>query len=164
MKSIRTLTLFLVLPVLAVTAAGCAGVFDKCVKPVASTITWTGTATELGEVVASFLLCDPGFVGPDVPACALESLNDLEAAIGQDGPKVVNCIVAYYESNGSAALQARAKVVGAKRGINVSALECKGVTLHAAAPNYSAPPITCEGSNCWSACEGGNCLAKVDGR
>jgi hypothetical protein len=103
---------------------GCTGVFDKCVKPVASQITWTGTATELGEVVAAFLLCDPGFSGADVPACAIESLNQLEAAIGPDGEQVVNCIIAYYEGNGSAALQARAKAVGAKRGVKPQA--CAG--------------------------------------
>lgn len=100
---------------------GCAGVFDKCVKPVASEITWTGTATELGEVVAGFLLCDPNFSGPDVPACALQSFDDLAKALGPKGQEIVNCIIAYYEGNGSAALQARAKAVGAKRGVSPQA-------------------------------------------
>jgi hypothetical protein len=119
LRFLALLSVFMAIP-------GCAGVFDKCVKPVASQITWTGTATELGEVVAAFLLCDPGFSGTDAPACAIESLNQLAAAIGPDGEQVVNCIIAYYGSNGSPSLQGRARAVGAKRGVS-QALRCSSL-------------------------------------
>lgn len=98
-------------------AVGC-GPFNTCVKPYTSQITWTGTATELGEVVASFLLCDGGFNPSEVPACAVQSLDVLAQSLGPDGTKIVNCIIAYYQTNGSEPLKARAKVVGAKRGVN----------------------------------------------
>lgn len=91
--------------------------------------------TELGDVVGAFLLCDPTFSGGDAPVCALESLNQLETTLGPDGGKIVNCLVAYYETAGTAKQQASAKAVGLKRGI-VPGTACTG--LH----------LSCEGGNC----------------
>lgn len=133
MKSIRTFALSLAL--VATSVAGCAGPFDTCVRPYTSEITWTGTVTELGDVVGAFLLCDPTFSGGDAPVCALESLNQLETTLGPDGGKIVNCLVAYYETAGTAKQQASAKAVGLKRGI-VPGTACTG--LH----------LSCEGGNC----------------
>jgi len=122
----------------SVAVPGC-GAFNACVKPVASQITWTGTATELGEVIATFLMCDPGFIGPEVPACAVQAIDDLASSIGPGGVKAVDCIIAYYQTNGAAALQQRARAVGAKRGINVSALSCQRYHLAAFSPGDATP-------------------------
>lgn len=140
MKPIRMLALFVALPVLALTAAGCAGPFDTCVKPYTSQITWTGTVTELGDVVGAFLLCDPTWNGGEAPVCALESLNQLESTLGPDGAAIINCAIKYWQTYGTVKQQAAAKAVGAKRSVDRAAmLRC---------PALAKTPTACEGSNC----------------
>lgn len=103
-------------------APGCAGIYDDCVKPEAGKITWTGTATELGEMVVIALQCDPSLDPAVAPVCAIEELNNLEATLGPDGKATINCIIAKIEGNPSAAaaLKSRAHAVGVKRGVNQS--------------------------------------------
>lgn len=117
MKSIRTLTLSVVVILsVAVGIAGCAGVFDKCVKPEITAATKLAPA-DLAKEVAAFLTCGIADL-PDLAApCAVAGLADLALALGPGGADAVNCIVSYYENNGTGLLQSRAKAVGAKRGV-----------------------------------------------
>jgi hypothetical protein len=145
------------LAALVIFAAPACSPFTACVKPYTNQLSWTGTITELGDVVGAFLLCDPTFNGGEAPVCALESLNQLETTLGPDGKAIIDCIVAFYEGNGTPKQQAAAKAVGIKRGVNRSA--CSGLPpLAVIGPvlyyeegyvvRTSTPTSPCEGSNC----------------
>lgn len=112
---------------LVVVSAPACSIFTDCVRPNAPT--WSGTVSELADVVAAFLLCDPGFTGPQAPACAIQSLEDLALSLGPNGKAIVDCIIAKHAQTASGQLQARARAVAAKRGINLSKLECGDVRL-----------------------------------
>lgn len=125
--------------VLAATALGCAGVFDKCVAPEIKNIEHAAPAT-LGEEVAMFLLCDPNFNAGAVPACAEEGLAALLAALGPGGRETIDCIVSYWTGAGSPTLQARARAVAVKRGIRAS-MVCPGVTAAVAKLSDPVPVV-----------------------
>jgi hypothetical protein len=102
--------------VAALGVTACADVFDKCVKPEITAATKLAPA-ELAKTVAAFLMCGISDM-PDLAApCAVKGLADLALALGPGGEDAVNCIVSYCENNGDAVLKARAKAVGAKRGV-----------------------------------------------
>lgn len=135
----------LCLPLIA--ALGCAGPFDTCVKPYASQITFTGTVTELGEIVGIFLECDPTFSAGEAPVCALEELNVLEGQLGPNGKAIVDCVVAWYEKAGTAKQRSAAKAVAVKRGIHAETLKCEDVRVAGKPLNArpAAAPILGEG-------------------
>lgn len=109
---------------------GCAGAYDRCIKPVTSQITWAGSGKELVDVVAQFLLCDGGS-SVMAPPCAVSTLADLASALGPGGTQVVNCLLKYHVENGTPQLRARARAVGAKRGVIVGSLQCGGTLAQA---------------------------------
>lgn len=111
----RTGPLLLALLSVAMAVPGCAGVFDKCVKPEIAAATKLAPG-DVAKDVAAFLICDGGNSGM-VPPCAVAALASLAEALGPGGEEAVNCIVSYYENNGTGLLKARAKAVGAKRGV-----------------------------------------------
>jgi hypothetical protein len=123
----KRLTMPCLLALLSVSMAvpACAGAYEKCIKPVTSQITWSGSATELVDVVAQFLLCDGGSAAA-APACAFADLEALASSLGPEGAQVVNCLLKYHAENGTAKVRERARAVGAKRGVNMSALKCEG--------------------------------------
>ena len=104
-------------------SAGCAGIFDKCVAPELKNAEHAAPKV-LGEEVATFLLCDPTFNAGAIPPCALQGLELLGEALGPGGTETINCIVTYWQTNGSPQLQTRARSVGVARGIRSSSLSC----------------------------------------
>jgi hypothetical protein len=137
-KGTKLMKRFILLLPLVLSLGSCS-IYSKCVKPEVGKITWTGTAQELGEVVESMLLCDPGFSAADVPPCAIQALQDFAESLGPDGIAVENCVLNALEGNASSPAQARAKAMGAKRGIHAAALECHG-RLALRSPGDSKPP------------------------
>jgi len=101
---------------------GCGSIYADCVKPEIGKITWTGTATELGDMVIIALQCDPNFDPAAAPVCALDELRNLEAVLGPDGKATIDCIIAKIEGNPSASaqLRGRAHAVGVVRQIHQS--------------------------------------------
>jgi hypothetical protein len=126
-----TAPLLLTLVFGSIAIASCATVFDKCVKPEITAATKLAPA-DVAKEVAAFLICDAGNVDMLAP-CAVSGLADLASALGPGGDEAVNCIVAYYEQNGSALQQARAKAIGAKRGVHPEAIRCDGMKVYASA-------------------------------
>lgn len=133
MKRIHVLAL-----VVAIGAVGCAA-YNKCVKPEITAATKLAPSDLLREVSA-FLLCG----GPDLPdlaaPCAVKGLADLALALGPGGEEAVNCLVSYLEENASdPVIKARAKAVGAKRGVTPELFNMHACNGLQAAPGGSAP-------------------------
>lgn len=120
--------IFALLFVAALGVTSCAA-YEKCVKPEITAATKLAPSDLLKEVSA-FLLCG----GPDLPdlaaPCAVAGLVDLGLALGPGGKEAIDCLVSYLQGNSTGVLQARAKAVGAKRGVTpelFNAHACNGV-------------------------------------